>query len=252
MRQVFRIALIAGVLAAVLVPSAHAANPNPGVLPVNAHAFGTIYSELALRWAQWYIETPSSVNPVFDETGENAAEGQSGKVWFLAGNSGYHATTREVTVPKGKALFFPIINYVGWALADGETEEEVRATANFFMDPGLISVLECTVDGVALQDLYSYRVESPVGSFGPNDMAYGYPDATPPIPDAYDGGEILLADGYWLLLAPLPEGDHVVQFRAVLGPEEAPWFWLDVTYNLTIVKPHHGRCPHHGKCHHRR
>jgi len=209
-------------------------NPNPGVVPVHAHAFGTTYADLALRWAQWSLEVPAAVNPILDETGENAAEGQSGKVWFLAGNFGGE-TTRVINVPEGKALFFPILVYSAWAPVDGETEEEVRATADFFMDPELISVLECSVDGVDLQDLYSYRVESPVGSIGPNDMAYGDPTADPPIPDAYDGSDIVLADGYWLLLRPLGEGDHVIHFHGVLGPGEEVWFELDVTYLITVM-----------------
>lgn len=192
-------------------------NPNPGVLPVNAHAFGTSYSELALQWWQWLLDIPAEINPAVDETGEHAAEGQSGKVWFLAGNFGGESV-RTCQVPAGKAIFFPIISYGGWSPTDGATEEEVRASANSAMD--LVSELECTIDGVALQDLYSYRVESPVGSFGPNNMT-----------DVPDGSDILVADGYWLLLAPLSKGDHVIHFR---GGVDAWGFVVDVTYNLTV------------------
>jgi hypothetical protein len=201
-------------------------NPNPGVLPPHAHAFGATYGEWAAAWAQWYLEVPVAVNPVLDETGENAAEGQSGKVWFLGGNSGYHATTRVVTVPTGKALFFPIINYVAWPPVDGTTEEELRATANWYMDPENTNVLmECMVDGVPLQDLYSYRAESPNYSHGPSEIA-----------DLPYGSDIGVADGYWVLLAPLSKGEHVIQFYASIGPPEEPWFWMDVTYLLTVVK----------------
>jgi hypothetical protein len=127
-------------------------------------------------------------------------------------------------VPEGKALFFPILVYTGWAPTDGETEEEVRATANFFMDPSLIQLLECTIDGVAIQDLYSYRAESPVGTLGENDMT-----------DVPDGSDILLADGYWLLLEPLDEGDYVIHFRGAVGPDpDEIWFALDVTYLITV------------------
>ncbi len=195
-------------------------NPNPEVLPLNSHAFGTTYPDLALRWTQWGLEIPAAVNPILDETGEHAAEGQSGKVWFLAGNFG-GATTRVINVPHGKALFFPIICYQGWAPTDGETEEEVRQTANWYEDQ--VTVLECAIDGRDLQDLFSYREESPAGILGPNDMT-----------DVPEGSEILLADGYWLLLAPLANGQHVIHFYGVLGPPEDPWFWLDVTYYITV------------------
>ena len=56
-------------------------------------------------------DSPSqpSINPLLDQTGQNAALGQSGEVWFLAGTTGGSAE-RTVTVPPGKALFFPIVN----------------------------------------------------------------------------------------------------------------------------------------------
>jgi len=166
------------------------------------------------------IETPYDVNPVVDQTGEHAAEGQSGKVWFLAGNFGGE-TVRTVTVPTGKALYFPITTYGAWEPTDGNTEEELLATAKFYTDA--VTELECTVDGVALRDLYTYRVMSPFGAFGPNDMT-----------DVPNGSDLLVADGYWLLLAPLSASQHVIEFSAVLGPPDDPWFWLHVKYNVTV------------------
>lgn len=215
-------ALIVVALTGMLVPSIQAANPNPGVLPVNSHAFGTTYAELALQWWQWLLGIPADIHPAFDLPESDCAAGQEGKVWFLAGNFGGESV-RTCEVPAGKAIFFPIITYGAWAPDDGETEAEVRASANATMD--LVSTLECTIDGVALQDLSSYRVESPVGSFGPSDL-------TPWLPE---GSDILVADGYWLLLAPLSAGNHVVQFHGIIGPPEAPLFELDVTYYLEIV-----------------
>ncbi len=139
------IAVLLIVTAALLIPTVASAQE---VLPVDGKAWGRTYGDLALDWWQWSISIPAAVNPVPDETGENAAEGQKGKIWFLAGNFGGE-TTRVITVPKNKALFFPIINYGGWAPTDGTTEEEVRATANSFTD--LVTVVECTIDVVPLQ-----------------------------------------------------------------------------------------------------
>ena len=66
-------------------------------------------SHLATRWWRWALETPASENPLTDTTGQFAAVNQSGRVWFLAGNAG-GTTVRTITVPSGKALFFPIVN----------------------------------------------------------------------------------------------------------------------------------------------
>ena len=68
-------------------------------------------SPLAAQWWQWALGTPASENPLTDTTGQFAAVNQSpsGRIWFLAGNFG-GTTVRTITVPKGAALFFPIVN----------------------------------------------------------------------------------------------------------------------------------------------
>ena len=63
----------------------------------------------------------TNTNPLLDTTGAYAAAGQengigpANKYFFLTGTFGNAYThgpvTRTATVPKGKALFFPIINY---------------------------------------------------------------------------------------------------------------------------------------------
>jgi hypothetical protein len=87
----------------------------------------------------------------------------------------------------------------------------------------LVTEMECTIDGEAVEDLFGYREESPVGVLGPNDMT-----------DVPEGSDILLADGYWLLLAPLSAGEHTINFCGELGPPGEVWFWLDVTYHITV------------------
>ena len=79
------------------------------VFPPQSHPYGHSYSEWSAAWWQWAYSIPVGVNPILDSTGENAAVGQDGPVWFLAGNYGGE-TVREVSVPAGKALFFPIMN----------------------------------------------------------------------------------------------------------------------------------------------
>src|SRR5690349_16959061 len=77
-------ALIA--LAATSPIGSNAQGNNPGVVPVTATPYGASYGEWGSRWWQWAYSIPVSSNPLFDETGAFAANGQPFKqVYFLAG-----------------------------------------------------------------------------------------------------------------------------------------------------------------------
>src|SRR2546427_7156737 len=96
----YRLVTILGLCAALFVASATPAladNPNPGIAPPNSHPHGLTYGEWNGRWWQWALSIPSDVNPVLDTTGVHCAEGQTGKVWFLAGTFG-GAATRTCTI----------------------------------------------------------------------------------------------------------------------------------------------------------
>ena len=58
---------------------------NPGVLPPNSSVLGKSYGEWGAEWWKWAVSIPLAINPMNDQTGANAAQGQSGSVWFLAG-----------------------------------------------------------------------------------------------------------------------------------------------------------------------
>ena len=44
-----------------------------------------------------------------------------------------------------------------------------------------------------------------------------------------------VADGYYLLLAPLPPGPHTITF----GGTDGTGFSQDITYHITVQLPHH-------------
>jgi hypothetical protein len=117
-------------------------------------------------------------------------------------------------VPVGKALFFPIVNAVGF------DESELRADANGLID--LAHGLEATVDGRPV-DVYAYRAESPLFQFT-------LPEGNIVDP-ALDGQTFGGVDaGYYLLLHPLPPGSHTIEFRGeIVGS-----FATHVVYNLSI------------------
>src|SRR6185436_15739419 len=82
------------------------------VVPANAPVFGKTQAEWSQAWWQWAGSFDHAESPVADRTGENCHLKQEGPVWFLAGTYGTRRTVRTCTVPQGKHLFFPLINYV--------------------------------------------------------------------------------------------------------------------------------------------
>ena len=66
-----------------VAPVAFAKNPNPGVRPPYAKAYGLTYGEWSAAWWQWALSLPVGAHPLFDTA--DCSAGQSGKVFFLGG-----------------------------------------------------------------------------------------------------------------------------------------------------------------------
>lgn len=194
---------------------------NPGIAPPGSEPYGASYSEWSARWWQWVYSIPADHNPVVDTAGENAAQGQHGPVWFLAGNFG-GTTVREVTVPSGKALFFPVLNqnWVQFPTDPPYTIPELRALVRPFMDNATLS---CVIDGRAVKNLPLYREDSVVFTTTvPDGNLLGLPaGAYAPCID----------NGYYLMLEPPRRGRHTIHFT---GTNSDGSFTLDVTYHLTV------------------
>jgi len=130
-------------------------NKNPGVLPPNSSPYGQTYGEWSAKWWQRFISLPADHN-AFTNTADCAAD-QSGHVWFLVGGVG-----GDCTVPADTALFFPILNWECSTVEpypfNGTDEPSLRACAAAGMDA--TAGMFCKIDGVAVQNLNKYRVQS--------------------------------------------------------------------------------------------
>jgi hypothetical protein len=82
--------------------------PNLSVFSSDSKPYNFTYGEWTARWWQWGYSIPKNINPAYDNTGKDCAQGQSGPVWFLAGTYG-HPVERVCTVLVGKAILFPIL-----------------------------------------------------------------------------------------------------------------------------------------------
>src|SRR5512139_231466 len=103
--------VVSSIFAVLLAVMTGLVQAGPKPLPPNSNAYGMGYAELTAGWLEWLLAIPNATSPLFDTDGSDAAVGQSGNVWFLVGNASGGDTERTVTVPAGKALFFPIVNF---------------------------------------------------------------------------------------------------------------------------------------------
>lgn len=230
-------AILALGLAVLAVPSTMAGdngNQSYKAFKVDSVVYGRTYADWMAAWDQWTLSIPVANHPLFDNG--DCSVGQSGPVWFLGGNFVPPGTrVRHCTVPYGKALFFPVVDWEDSALEEalaehpGDPAFQQIIALRTFVESGLqtyISGPYCTVDGVRLPHFPDgFKVQSTVfGVTIPDDnlwtAAYGinFPAGTyfPSVDDGWD-----------VMLAPLPPGDHVLHFGSNVN---------DITYYLHVTK----------------
>lgn len=224
-------------LAGGLGPPGQAGDGVTQVIPPDSSYFGKQYADLTMAWWDWSLNQPPETNPILDETGEfchvgqDEDFGQGKKIFFLAGNFGGE-TERHCTIPSGKALFFPVVNGLWIAPEECATADECRQTVNDFL--GFPAEIECTIDGVPVEDIRAYRAQSPPGGSPLHIRSGGLLEWLAPdfyVPRDYEPGSV--ADGYWLLVRLGDGAEHVIEFSATSGNTNAP-FELSVTYFLTV------------------
>jgi hypothetical protein len=198
------------------------ANGSLMVLAPGSNVEGQTIGEWTADWWQWATAQSVPNDAFTDPTGVNAAVGQSGPVFFIAGNTG-GTSIRSFTVPVDKFLLVPLINVsISEAVFGVPTSEtDLRAEAAFFID--LVDSLIAEIDGVAVPDLFDHRELSPLFSFlAAPDNPFGPPSGA--------SGDAV-SDGYWLMLEPLGMGTHTIRF----GGGISGVFTVDVTDTITAV-----------------
>lgn len=228
--------IVAGLMGGVSV--VYAAYGNAGVIPPRAEPFSNTYGEWSAKWWQWNYSLPINSHPLFDSA--DCSAGQSGKVWFLGGTFAAieeepgvvrGEADRECHIPQGTALFFPILNVECNAILDGSADEDfLRECANSVADH--IQELQVTIDGNEVEHIGLYRAESPLFTIGP------LPDDNIIGADAGSSFDAV-GDGFFIMLAPLPVGEHDIHFEgaAVFTIVEDGFdlrFEQDITYHIEV------------------
>lgn len=202
----------------------------PRVIPPHANFRGLNYGEWAAQWwsSLFLVPVVDGYHPIFTGGAFAVEKG----VLFLS--PAYYAVgvpPIDVTVAAGTAIFVPVISFECSVIepdpAHGDNEAELRACANGHIDQ--TSGLFAVIDGVAVENLDNYRVESPLFEFGPLpednvlEAVYG---------GSFTGTSLAVDAGVYLLLAPLSVGTHTIH---VGGTYEQFQFSADTTFNITVV-----------------
>ncbi len=189
------------------------------VFPRDSVVFARTYGDWSAAWWQWAFSIPVSSNPLLDH---DCNTGQSGPVFFLAGNITGGSSERNCTVPAGKSLFFPVLNQIFTSFPAPLTLiNEMRAIDASAMDSATGMLVD--LDGKQLNNLQNdFRVTSVTFDVTlPDDNLFGIPS-----------GEYATAvdDGFYVMLKPLSAGSHTLHFK---GTVSLTGFSLDVVYHLT-------------------
>lgn len=230
------------VLGLILAPAAGAAQTSRFTIipPHSAKAQSRMsYAQWSAVWWQWALSLNATGNPLPDPTGARCGAGQSrgGPVFFLVGAFGNGAITRDAcVVPAGKLLFFPLVNAIDFHTpGDGlDTPELTRQDLLKYFGP--ITELHAGIDGEAVGNLNpvttpyracaggdptcspAFNVTLPADNFWSIPAGVYYP---------------AVADGYYLMLAPLRPGPHTITFGGT-GTYAGGPLVQDITYHLIV------------------
>lgn len=162
-------------------------------IPADTDVDALRQTQWTARWWQWAARFGADTGAPFrDPDGRHCALNQEeGAVWFLAGTDGKFDAVRTCSVPAGKHLFVPLIN---WVVENGASCGDKQAAAARLADnvnTGLV-----LLDGRPVGELQRMRVAAGT-CFAMSDQS---PSAA--------------TDGYWLMLKPLPPGKHQLAITA--------------------------------------
>ena len=195
-------------------------------VPADAAVAGTPQSKWAQRWWQWAGRFPNNNElPYRDPDGRRCAQFQEkdSAVWFLAGTDGNFEAARSCRIPANRHLFVPLIN---WFASEADCARNT-GEAKRFGDHVLTGLV--ILDG------------RPIGDFRRMRVASGACFA------AFNGRPAGATDGYWLMLSPLPPGQHVLAITAAYH-DGGKRMLQNFQYKLDVeAAPAEGAAPEVGK-----
>jgi hypothetical protein len=220
----------------------------PEVLPPSSLPYGYSYEEWSTKYWQWTLG--QSTNHLESLGDPGICNGPASRVRFLGpstiGGEAIHVETNHITVPAETPLFLAIL-----ALWQDNGNCPLSEFTTFTADQlaafdqetwNAVTETTCTIDGIAVKGMTEptnsvYNVVSTPFSYTTaekDNILAGELGATC-IPGNFTVYPAV-AEGLYLMLAPLSSGKHTIHTVGVIGPLSAPFAVSDKTIELTVER----------------
>lgn len=189
--------------------------------------FGASPGDWGGRWWQWAFSIPAGENPLLDETGERCMVDQPSKGFvYLVGvfNATGTAVREDCVIPTGRAIFAPLVNVECSSLEPapfyGDDPESLAAC----LEPWGWTDTFAELDGYDRRTVEQRSSMYEIGPMPENNILGAAAGAT----------GVSMANGEYVMIPPLPPGEHHLHFGGDLTFEGEVVFSLDITYHLTV------------------
>lgn len=217
------------------------ANADSKVFPPTAHPYGKSYTEWSTIWMKEFMKLTCDENPWLNPANSKMFY-TSSPVCFMAG-IGDLGGSANVTIPHGKAILFPLINWMNdspcpdanFHPSPGQSMEDFLTNGNddflgvVDMMAG-VSEQSVTVDGADVSNPEKYLFTTDLFTFrGSPDLATCFDPCV--TGEDQDG----VASGNYIMLKPLSIGTHTVHYHmhCVIPAWGVDWV-QDGTYHITV------------------
>lgn len=182
-------------------------------MAINYPKVSNDWRQLVQSWWNSMLIIPKNSNPINDPTGrnfENFKQPEDGKgIWFLAGNLG-GTDRRKIKVKKGKALFFPEVNFIGCKNPLFGGDELKASTSNeaslYFEANNTDPEKDAREDITASEQTTTVEYKGPVKQRIRKRVPLPFWTTrfgNPPVMGLKDGEAECVSDGFWVFTEPL-------------------------------------------------
>ena len=183
-------------------PPAPAVSLEDRWVPADGVIADVAQTQWSSRWWQWAAGFDGKP-PYQDRDGSRCAMHQDGPVWFLAGTDGSFDAMRTCSIPADRHVFVPLITWFVAGANPGETVgDEGKPLSCTQKQERAANFADHVYTGLVLLD------GRPIGQFqrmrAAGETCFTLTSDHPDV----------ATDGYWLMLKPLPPGQHTLAIAA--------------------------------------